>query len=194
MSNGRVIDVMEEPAAPVVVAASQSVSEMDRQKLERDIARAEAREKRLLVELQDRSFAPLGISVGQVWSDPRQDLIERLVPEALPDREIRPGKRKVYKEGATQSVWFDSSDKHKRNVEKGWIPVQDSDGLQACDSEGDLMYRRDIAFTRASLEQSGKLSRSYMERQDDDMSQADKASGGAVSAEKTETEITQKKR
>ncbi|MDD2777640.1 MAG: hypothetical protein PHI16_01920 [Methanocellales archaeon] len=124
---------------------SQTRVEVEKTKLEQDIEVAKRAEKALL---DRRKKAPIDVKSARVYVSPRDVLVRRLFPEALPTP-LTKGRRRIegeFNAGARIRVIFTPPDMHERNLAQGWIPAME-DGLHVND-RGDLMYYRDIALTR----------------------------------------------
>lgn len=129
----------------VVVSGSPNLSELEKQKLERDVERAKRKQKQLM---DARKKAPTDISMQKVYDSPRDALVKRLFPSAIPTPlkkgQIRqPGE---FWNGAKVRVVFDIASRHNDKIAEGWEPVVE-DGQHVSDG-GDLMYVRPIELTR----------------------------------------------
>jgi len=144
----------EENAGTVI--SSLNLSELEKVKLNEDIERATRREKALL---EQRKKAPKDAKADAIYTSPRDALVARLVPEALPKVLPRGMMRNKmsFNDGATVRVIFDSPDKHTRHIDEGWNPVVEN-GMHVSDG-GDLMYKRAIELTRDKKLASAKMSR-----------------------------------
>ena len=126
----------------------------DEKALAKDIELAKKRQTAL------RKEAPGGITTGKTWKDPRKRLVELYVPESI-------GK------DATMSPYFDSPEKHRRNIDLGWEPVIHN-GEQVR-SGSDLMYKRPIEFTKQHIANAEMQDKSRMQALDSEMAEAESA-------------------
>jgi len=146
----------------------------EKQKLKRDIALAESRQKQALAE---RKKLGKGIAVGMVAEDARDAMARRLVPEAFihEQKKFAPGEvRKSlsdYKVGSELSTAYCENDEkeHKKMMAQAWIPVTDEHGQHATEPRGDRLYKRDIIFERDQQEGSVKHGAAELEAEANNM-------------------------
>lgn len=184
------------------------LTELDNERLRRDIARAESRQKQLL---SDRKKSPKGMYIAPNVNQYREQLEQRYVPESIPidwqkvfvrgrgpagepTSTMKPEYRGIFKPGATKQCYWDSKEKHDRTIERGYIPVLNDAGEHVTDGNSDYLYWRDIELTRDDIRRAEEMSkeRAHVEDQSvSDMTQAADSSAGAVEMLEDVTEVTQ---
>jgi len=195
------------------VVLSVDTNEMEKQRLARDVQRAEARSKQQVGELEARKKSPKGVHVAHTVNQYREHLERRYVPEAfttVPEEElaisgVRDGKpyRKikakyqgVYRPGATKACYWDEKAKHNRTIERGYIPVLDDTGQHVNDGNGDYLYWRPIELLREELGAATQMSEERMRQNDRAMAaaSAESKAGGESTVNLLEdvTEVTQR--
>jgi len=173
------------PSQTDVLAPSLAVQE--REKLERDIKRAEAKSALALDELKKREKArkeaPEGVWVPSILDDDPMDVMaRRLVPEAFRKEPKSPklaSRQYDYKPGVTMRTYWDIAEKHKQNVNNGWIPVADEDGEHASVNEL-FLYKRNIELTREAVYSSARRAKEMLKTKDDSIRKVADGDGGQV--------------
>lgn len=164
------------------------VLEIEKIKLDADVKKAKERQEAIIRGLNDRKKAPAGLKVGMTASDPLVEIFRRLRPMCLQpwERENRPQTseerekaRGTYRWGATEQGYADMPEKHKSNISKGWIPVQETDGSHAMFGAM-LCYYRDVAISRAEVSASGRMSSTLIASMDEKMKAAARDGGGEI--------------
>jgi len=176
------------PSQAAVLMPSPAVQA--KEKLERDIEKAEAKSAVALQALRDRekarAQAPDGAYVSPILDqDPMEKMARRLVPEAFNDAPKKRGiasKAYDYKPNVEMRTYWDIQEHHKQCVNNGWIPVMDDDGEHACVNEL-FLYKRDIAFTREAVYDAAKRSEERLNTKDTQVKKAALAGGGAVESD-----------
>ena len=165
------------------------VLDQEKIKLDADIQRAEQHQKQKLRMLEDRKAMPAGLSVGMTsQEDSFLEAQRRYLPESLTpwEREKRPPTDKERRQskgtfmyGASVRCYYDTEDKHRKNVNNGWVPVKDEDGHQVMVGSC-LMYKRSMDLTREGIRQAEALSTRRMRAGDPRLNQAAKEGGGEI--------------
>lgn len=169
--------------------------EMEKQRLKRDVARAEARSKQMLNE---RKKSPKGIYVSPTVNQYREELERRYLPgsfAAVPlDKMFRRGKtsdgkpysvmmpeyKGIFKPGATEHGFWDSKEHYNRSIERGYRPVLDEDGQHVNDGNGDYLFSCPIELVRDRITAADQLSRERIRQQDEQMRAAVAEGAGGV--------------
>jgi len=133
------------------------IDRIEKEKLERDIAKAQEVQKRLL---KARKEAPEGIFVGVEWSNPMEATVKRLRPNSLA-RPLKHGEQRKpdepYMDGAeVECLWLEEKD-HKKAINKGYVPVLDEGAHASCEEL--RLYERDIRLKRDEVSRSLSLDR-----------------------------------
>ena len=134
--------------------------------LQREIERAKSVSEKLLDQI--RKPVPKGITGTRTsdYIDPRQDLVQRYVPEA----DTRLGEKR------TKSTYFDwpgdKGERHKRHLAEGWIPVV-ADGEQVMHGQ-DLMYWRPREISDYYINQADSMSRERMKSFDSRLAEGER--------------------
>ncbi len=128
----------------VVVQGAPDLSEIDKQKLKRDTEEAKKKQKILMAR---RKKAPTDVKVGKVFSRPRDELVRRLVPEAIPEALQRGKSRRAgsFGDGVEMRAVFAPDSKRRKLIAEGWEPVTE-DGHHVSDG-ADFMYKRPMVLT-----------------------------------------------
>jgi len=128
----------------VVVNGAPDLSEIDKQKLKRDTDEAKKKQKILM---DRRKKSPGDVKVGKVYSRPRDELVERLVPEAVAEALQRGKMRRAgtFGAGVEMRVIFAPDSKRRKVIADGWEPVTE-DGHHVSDG-ADFMYKRPMVLT-----------------------------------------------
>ena len=125
------------PKSPIAVDATPTDAEIL-------TARAERAQKAM------RKDAPGKITVGEIFDNPRQTQVYRLVPEAFGMSRNPTGRKfKIHGgEGATMSTLYDSPERVKTvHADNGWTVVLEDDGSIA-QHGGDWLMKRPIEFSQ----------------------------------------------
>ena len=198
------VTATEKPAK----AELDRLTALDKERLNRDIQRAEARQKQLL---SDRKKSPKGMYIAPTVNQYREQLETRYVPESVPldwkqmfvrgigpsgepTCTMKPQYRGIFHPGATKQCYWDSKEKHDRTIERGYIPVLNDANDHVTDGNGDYLYWRDIELTRDDIRLAEEMSKERANVEDQsvsDMSRAAQSSAGAVEMLEDVTEVTQ---
>ena len=180
-----ILDATKDKAPSMTETLVPSPEVQEREKLDRDIAKAERKQAIKIAELKKRdkarAEAPDGVDMSQILDeDPMDGIVRELVPEAFgsPKKRGRASASYDYRPGATMRAYWGQEGEHKRLIDEGWIPVV-KEGEHASYNELKL-YKRDIELTREILYAQAKRSRVMLETPDTSVRDAAKAGGGKV--------------
>ena len=163
------------------VAIDPDMPEAEQKWLARDIERSQANLRR---KINDRKNAPSGVRMGAVAPDPREELVRRYVPEAIPKPVkaadlARKGQRKLWHHGATHDVIWDrpgeAQERHDKHIGDSYEPVI-VDGRHLRQGAA-LAYKRPIEFKRAELEQADAIGRERLKATAADLKAGDTSEG-----------------
>lgn len=180
------------------------LGQLDKERLNRDVARSQRREKQLLNE---RKKSPAGMYVAPSVNQYRDQLERRYVPDSEPiawDKmfvrgktedgkpfcRMKPEYRGIYKPGAKRQPYWNSKANHEKTVERGYIPAMNDAGEHVTDGNGDYLYHRAIELTRDDIKRAEMRSQEQIVQGDVAMAAAAKEGHGQIPEDITEVTET----
>jgi hypothetical protein len=127
-----------------------------------------------------RKKAPTDVSVSKIFARPRDELVHRLVPEAIP-KALPHGRKRAPGEfggGATMRAIFAPDSKRRKLIAEGWEPVTE-DGHHVSDG-ADFMYKRPMVLTVDKKSMYAQINKNRIKEDVDNKFAQDVTSDGLV--------------
>ena len=181
-----ILDATKDAPPSAVTVLTPSPAVLEKEQLDRDIAKAQKKSAMALEDLKKRETArkeaPAGVDIDAILDeDPMERLARDNVPEAYrPVGTRRKAASKAFDimPGVTMRCYWGEEKQHRQLVGEGWEPVT-REGEHVSYNELKL-YKRDIRFSREEMSRTAKMSQRRLATKDKKVRQAAVAGGGAI--------------